>query len=644
MGGSNVEHNLYSTLDPPAPKRGTEARNASVPRLNRGGGVVPTWNGGGSVPARVPCWSEGVEGVPAPTWNGGESVTALVPRWNEGGTSPHFDQPSLSGRLVLKTIMKPSWLLNMAVGIGCEEIKCEWRCYAVGHPLGWELDVKKLNVNGGARLLDILLEQEGSCSVGPYFELVFELASISGSLCKMAALVETSDEDAALAVARFTAEVAWADAGPEIQLRLLCSRLAHNLGHDANLDAPNNVAEPQVLRICEEAHNLMVESRWSDLVSLLLTSADLIFSNSPEKDLDCIFAVICNLVTRAESPDEALAMAEHIATKVCHQPTDKSALRLRILFNLYNMLDHPYSKFLVYRRALKLAVNGKVADLIMPSFKKMDTFLREWNLGTNDQRDLFLSVSNILKDNKGSAKDSYSFLLKYLATFTNEDAYTLSEAKEEAVRAVIEFVKAPDVFQVCISFIPDLVKKLDSSTFRTRCPGYKYFWTQVSKDHYNQGIMSCTNQAPITRKSVNVMKKGVSLGGQGEVGPQELAPLPRSLPLCLDPDIELSTSVGEKHLKPKKFPCPVKSDRPSFDICKHSEVPLCRVMPFSVEPSIKDITAKWRFDWQEYPLVGSSPIHPMKGLHLSQADQIFLKMTEHMTLMGQGAPEAFSKG
>ncbi|GLJ49622.1 hypothetical protein SUGI_1052770 [Cryptomeria japonica] len=216
--------------------------------------------------------------------------------------------------------------------------------------------------------------------------------------------------------------MAWADAGPE-------------------------VAEPQVMRCCDEAQTFMVEGRWSDLASLLLTSADLIFSSSSEKDLDCIFTVICNLVTKAQTPDEALAMAEQIATKVTQQPNDKPALRLRILFNLYNMLDNRYSKFLVYKRALKLAANGKIADLIIPSFKKMDIFLKEWNIAKSDQRELFITISNILKDNKGSAKDSYSFLIKYLATFDGEDAYSMGEAKEEAVRAIIEFVKAPDMFQ-----------------------------------------------------------------------------------------------------------------------------------------------------------------------------------------------------
>lgn len=49
-----------------------------------------------------------------------------------------------------------------------------------------------------------------------------------------------------------------------------------------------------------------------------------------------------------------------------------------------------------------------------------------------------------------SAKESFAYLVKYLATFAGEDAATLSEAKDDAVRAVIEFVRAPDSFQVLL--------------------------------------------------------------------------------------------------------------------------------------------------------------------------------------------------
>lgn len=245
----------------------------------------------------------------------------------------------------------------------------------------------------------------------------------------MTTVVPTSEEDPALAVVRFTSELAWADAGPE-------------------------VAEPQVTRLCLEAQECMVMNKWLELASLTLTSADLIFSKVSEKDLECIFTVICNLVTKSESPDEELEMAKLISGKIIQQPNDKPALRLKILFNLYNLLENPYSQFHVYMKALTLAFNGKVSEHIVPSFKKMDSFLKEWNIGISDQRELFLTVSNVLKENKSLAKDSFKFLTKYLATFSGEDAYTMSEAKEEAVRAIVEFVKAPDTFQCDLLDMP----------------------------------------------------------------------------------------------------------------------------------------------------------------------------------------------
>lgn len=60
----------------------------------------------------------------------------------------------------------------------------------------------------------------------------------------------------------------------------------------------------------------------------------------------------------------------------------------------------------------------------------------------------FINIFYAFFCNSSSAKDSFKFLTKSLATFSGEDAFTMSEAKDEAVRTIIEFVKAPDMFQV----------------------------------------------------------------------------------------------------------------------------------------------------------------------------------------------------
>ncbi|CAI9276892.1 unnamed protein product [Lactuca saligna] len=254
----------------------------------------------------------------------------------------------------------------------------------------------------------------------------------------MTTVVPTSEEDPILSVVRFTAEMSWAEAGPE-------------------------VAEPQVASLCLEAQDCMIAGRWFDLASLMLTSADLVFPKASDKDLECIFTIICNLVIKPESLDEMLEMAKLLSTKVAQQPNDKPALRLKILFNLYNLLENPYSRFYVYMNALKLAMNGKVIEHIIPSFKKIDSFLKEWNLGVHDQRELFLTISNILKEHKSSPKETFKFLTKYLATFSDEDAHTMEEAKEEAAYTIIEFVKSPDMFQHDLLDMP-AVAQLEKDT------------------------------------------------------------------------------------------------------------------------------------------------------------------------------------
>lgn len=218
------------------------------------------------------------------------------------------------------------------------------------------------------------------------------------------------------------------------------------------------MAEPQVARLCIEAQDCMVMGRWVDLVSLMLTSAELITSRVSEKDFECIYTVICTLATRAGSSDEALEMTKLISTKIIQQPNDKPALRLKILFNLYNLLEDPYSRFFVYTKALNLAANGKVAESIIPSFKMIDSFLQEWNIGKEEQRDLFLNISNILKDNKSMSKESFAFLSKYLTTFSAEEAFAMNEEKEEAARAIIEFVKSPDMFQCDLPDMPAIAQ------------------------------------------------------------------------------------------------------------------------------------------------------------------------------------------
>ncbi|KAL1321444.1 hypothetical protein HN51_066256 [Arachis hypogaea] len=269
----------------------------------------------------------------------------------------------------------------------------------------------------------------------------------------MATLVPTSEEDAALSVVRFASELAWADAGPE-------------------------VAEPQVSRLCMEAEEFIAMGKWLELASLMITSAELIFSKVTEKDVESIFTVICNLVTKTENPDEVMEIIKVISAKLIQQPNEKPAVRLKILINLYNLVETPYCRFYIYMKALNLAAEGKVTEYIIPSLKNIDNFLKDWKIGISEQRELFLTISKILKENKSMAKDSFKFLTNYLATFNGEDAHELSEAKEEAVHAIIDFVKSPDIFQCDLLDMPAVLQLEKDAKYAVLYQLLKIFLTQ----------------------------------------------------------------------------------------------------------------------------------------------------------------------
>uniref|UniRef100_A0A453NBX9 Uncharacterized protein n=1 Tax=Aegilops tauschii subsp. strangulata TaxID=200361 RepID=A0A453NBX9_AEGTS len=213
----------------------------------------------------------------------------------------------------------------------------------------------------------------------------------------MVTIINTTEDEPMLAVVRSTVELAWADVGAE-------------------------VTDPEVARLCAEAQQHVLAGRWLDMAALMLASVDLLLlatrlSDKAAADLECSLTVICNLVTKAGSEDEALEIARLICAKLTHQPGEKPTLRIKVLFSLYNLLPSLSGKALVYRKALELAAAGKTADCVVPTFKNIDAFVAYWGIGKPEQRDLFLAVTRILKDQKGMTKEYFKFLNKYLATF-----------------------------------------------------------------------------------------------------------------------------------------------------------------------------------------------------------------------------------
>jgi hypothetical protein len=76
---------------------------------------------------------------------------------------------------------------------------------------------------------------------------------------------------------------------------------------------------------------------------------------------------------------------------------------------------------------------------------------------SKDGRDLYVGAGKRIRTHKlmlylrclcsKDSKDAFNFLVKYLSTFGKDEASS-AEAKEGAARAAVDYIKAPDAFQV----------------------------------------------------------------------------------------------------------------------------------------------------------------------------------------------------
>eukprot|EP00475_Leptophrys_vorax_P012335 TRINITY_DN18774_c0_g1_i1.p1 TRINITY_DN18774_c0_g1~~TRINITY_DN18774_c0_g1_i1.p1 ORF type:complete len:454 (-),score=31.77 TRINITY_DN18774_c0_g1_i1:198-1559(-) len=248
----------------------------------------------------------------------------------------------------------------------------------------------------------------------------------------MTTLVPTCEEEPTLVVARFCAEIAWAEGGEE-------------------------VAGPAVAQAVAEAGSLLTASRYADLVSLLLTSSETVLAKASEKDAEGAFTFIASLVPRAASKEQVEALAAQLAGKLLVAPADKPALKIRILVFLYNSLAAwPRARYVVFAAALRLALAAKHAELMVPLARRFDALcFREWgaSVARSELRDLYLSLAQLLQETKGGAREASPFFLKHLALFAADEAASPA-AVQAAVQASVDFIKAPDAFQSDLLDLP----------------------------------------------------------------------------------------------------------------------------------------------------------------------------------------------
>ena len=154
-----------------------------------------------------------------------------------------------------------------------------------------------------------------------------------------------------------------------------------------------------------------------DTPALLKRLADsTLLAAAPEKDAEAAFTVLAHSAGKLPA-EPALAAVSHLLQRVADGGADAPALRLRILFALFNAVPHPRCRHAVLLRTLQFATASGQAEAVAHVVHRADAWAAEWALGPAELRTLRQAVYDLLNKSKPAGKEAFAALVAYLALY-----------------------------------------------------------------------------------------------------------------------------------------------------------------------------------------------------------------------------------
>lgn len=192
---------------------------------------------------------------------------------------------------------------------------------------------------------------------------------------------------------------------------------------------------------CEAAFEA---NEYAELLHTVFGSSNALFLGTKnEKDIEGCFNVLCTLLVEKAHADKMADLVQELCKVVTSEESADSALRLKILANLYNQLDVENKsalRYIVFKRIVEYAAKTEHLNLLDSYLQNVDALLNSWGTSQDDTRALYLLLSKILEQPR--PQQSHAFLLKFLRTFES-DSENVANVKEQAAKALVATVKTP---------------------------------------------------------------------------------------------------------------------------------------------------------------------------------------------------------
>lgn len=191
----------------------------------------------------------------------------------------------------------------------------------------------------------------------------------------------------------------------------------------------------------EMCEKLISENKYVELWPNLIEESSILFVEAQEKEVEGFFHTIISLLKKGGS-EVVNQMLPKLLTVITSSAEDKVMLRLRILGNIYNILESPTHRYEIFCKILSFVVASRHPEVAFPHFKDIDQKIAEWGIDEKQTMVLYKSIRDLYK-RMNKSTETQKWTIRYLSNFkTSSD-----EALKEAANVVLEAIQTPDTYQ-----------------------------------------------------------------------------------------------------------------------------------------------------------------------------------------------------
>ncbi|KAF9582051.1 hypothetical protein BGW38_000721 [Lunasporangiospora selenospora] len=207
--------------------------------------------------------------------------------------------------------------------------------------------------------------------------------------------------------------------------------------------------------LVKEVTPMLEADKIKEVTQILLKESKTLLE-APERELEPAFNLLVAIVL-AESEKASL---ESLLKTLITEPTQKTAIKLKVLSNIFNTLPaNSPLRLLAFTSIVDVAVASDDMDLVLPQLQYVPAWVSEWGVGVDAERSLLLTLSDRLKES-GNQYQSLSFLLKHLTSFNGTPE--AASQKATATRAIAESLALSEVLNFENLLKIDAIQQLKS--------------------------------------------------------------------------------------------------------------------------------------------------------------------------------------